>query len=109
MSVLHMNQIKTRVETLFDKKIDLSDIDKGNLPPDQRQNHFLTRALAAYAMHIVGHVELDLAALSVTDGGDDNGLDAIHYDERERRLYIVQSNGFTTEKVNLPMVTLKSL
>jgi hypothetical protein len=31
------------------------------------------------------------AAAAVTDGGNDNGLDAIHYDARARRLYLVQS------------------
>src|ERR1035437_4996398 len=91
MSIIHVNQIKNRVVALFDGKIDLSDVDKGTLPEKERESHFLTRALAAYAIYAVGHVDVEIAAASITDGGDENGIDAIHYDEREKRLYIVQS------------------
>jgi hypothetical protein len=91
MSIIHVNQIKTRVHELFDDKIDLSDVDTGNLSPKARESFFLSRALAAYAIHIVGHVDVDAAAAAVTDGGNDNGIDAIHYDERDKRLYVVQS------------------
>jgi hypothetical protein len=89
MSVIHLNQIKSKISALFDGKIDLSDVtdaDKGN--------YFLTRALAAYAVHYLSQAEVDVAAKSVTDGYDDNGIDAIHYDVRERRLYLVQSKWF---------------
>jgi hypothetical protein len=91
MSIIHVNQIKNRVVALFDGKIELSDVDKGTLPEKERESYFLTRALAAYAIYAVGHMDVDTAAVSITDGGDDNGIDAIHYDEREKRLYIVQS------------------
>jgi hypothetical protein len=91
MSIIHVNQIKTRVHELFDNKIDLSDVDAGNLSPKARESFFLTRALAAYAIHVVGHVDVEAAAAAVTDGGNDNGIDAIHYDERDKRLYVVQS------------------
>src|SRR5437588_557615 len=91
MSIIHVNQIKNRVMALFDGKIDLTDIDKGKISAADRESHFLTRALAAYAIHVMGHVEVDTAVGAVTDGGDDNGIDAVHYDEREKRLYIVQA------------------
>lgn len=91
MSIIHVNQIRTRVQELFTNKIDLSDVDSGSIQPKERDSFFLTRALAAYAIHTVGHVDVDAAAAAVTDGGGDNGIDAIHYDEREKRLYIVQS------------------
>jgi hypothetical protein len=34
---------------------------------------------------------VEIAAAAITDGGNDNGIDALHYDEREKRLYVVQS------------------
>jgi hypothetical protein len=86
MSIIHLNQIKSKITTLFQGKIDLSDVK----PADQ-ENHFLTRALAAYAIHYLAQADADSAAKSITDGFDDNGIDAIYYDVRERRLYLVQS------------------
>jgi len=86
MSVIHLNQIKGKITTLFDGKIDLSDVNE-----EDKTNYFLTRALAAYAIHYLSQAEPDVAAASITDGYNDNGLDAIHYDARERRLYLVQS------------------
>lgn len=79
------------MQSLFEGRIDLADIDKGGASEADRENHFLTRALSAYALYVLGHVEVEAAASAVTDGGDDNGIDAIHYDEREKFLYIVQS------------------
>jgi AIPR protein len=86
MSVIHLNQIKNKITTLFEAKIDLAGIRAAD-----RQNHFLSRALAAYAVHYLAHADVDDAAKAITDGFDDNGIDAIYYDIRERRLYLVQS------------------
>src|SRR5262249_41917392 len=61
MSIIHVNQIKNRVVALFDGKIDLTDIDKGKISKGDLESQFLTRALAAYAIHVKGHVEVDTA------------------------------------------------
>jgi hypothetical protein len=87
MSVLHLNQIKNKLTTAFGGKIDLSDVRN----PSDRDSQFLTRALAAYVLHYRVLADYDIAAKAVTDGYQDNGLDAIYYDGRERRLYLVQS------------------
>ncbi len=86
MSQIHLNAIRNNIGTLFDGKIDLSDVTEAN-----RENSFLSRGLAAYTLHYLGHAETEDAAKAVTDGFRDNGLDAIYYDARERRLYLVQS------------------
>jgi len=88
MSIIHVNQIKNHITRLFDGKIDLSDA--GEAGPD-RENQFLTRALAAYAIHFLSGADATSAGQSITDGANDNGIDAIFYHEPERRLYIVQS------------------
>jgi hypothetical protein len=91
MSVIHLTQIKDQLKKLFEGKIDLSDVVGPNTQADQKENFFLTRSLAAYALYyLAGATEIE-AANAITDGGDDNGIDAIYYDERERRLYLVQS------------------
>lgn len=86
MSIIHLNQIKNHISRLFLNKIDMSDTGGKN-----EEDQFLTRALAAYAVHFISQTDPNLAGAAVTDGGNDNGLDAVYYDERERRLYLVQS------------------
>jgi hypothetical protein len=91
MSVIHLNQIRAQVEKLFKGKIDLSDVDSPNCDPKNLERVFLTRGLAAYAIHYLAQANVDESAAAVTDGGDDNGIDAIYHDPVEKRLYIVQS------------------
>lgn len=88
MSIIHVNQIKNHVCRLFDGKIDMLDAGK---PGTDYDNQLLTRSLAAYAIHYLSGADPVNVAKSITDGGDDNGIDGIFYHEPERRLYIVQS------------------
>jgi len=89
MSIIHVNQIKTLVKRIFDSAIDLSDQPKA--PLAQLEDFFHTRALAAYAIHFLSGAPPAIAARAVTDGAGDNGIDAIYFDESNRRLYLVQS------------------
>lgn len=89
MSIIHVNQIKNQVVSLFDGLIDLSDVDAQAV--EHRGNFFLTRGLAAYAVHhLAGAAPVD-AALAITDAANDNGIDAIHFDDPNKRLYLVQA------------------
>jgi hypothetical protein len=47
---------------------------------EQRDKTFLTRALAAQALHRLAGVDASTAAGAVTDGSGDNGLDAVFVD-----------------------------
>ena len=64
--------------------------DAGDAGPNF-DNQLLTRSLAAYSIHYLSGVDPWGVAGSITDGGDDNGVDAIYYHEPERKMYIVQS------------------
>ncbi len=88
MSIIHVNQIKNHITRLFDGKIDMSDAGR---PGPDYDNQFLSRSLTAYAIHYLSGAEPSSCAQAITDGGDDNGIDAIFYHEPEKRLYIVQS------------------
>lgn len=59
--------------------------------PEERDRNFLTRALAAFAVHKLAHANLDDAAASVVDGGGDGGIDALHYAAANSTLWVVQS------------------
>jgi hypothetical protein len=58
---------------------------------EHAENHLLTRALAAHAVQFLAQTDPQSAASAVTDGTNDNGIDAIFYDVRDKRLYIIQS------------------
>ena len=89
LSIIHVNQIKNQVLKLFEPLIDLTDL--GSPPPEIRETFLLTRGLSAYAIYYLSGASPADAAASVTDAGNDNGLDAIYFDEPNKRLYLVQS------------------
>lgn len=89
MSIIHVNQIKSQVLKLFTDLIDLSDL--GNPPQEMKENFLLTRGIAAYAIHYLAGATPQDAAESITDAGNDNGIDALFFDEPSKRLYLVQS------------------
>lgn len=88
MSILHVSQIAGALHRLFDGKIDISDTQAGT--PDS-EKVFLTRALAAFSIKQLAGISPDDAALTVTDGTGDNGIDALHYDRLTKTMYVVQS------------------
>ena len=87
--MVEFNQVKKRIKKDFTNLIDLSDITISNSV--DRENFFLTRALSAYTISHFAQIENEIAANSVVDGGNDNGIDAIYYDEKSRLLYLIQS------------------
>lgn len=88
MSVIHVNQIRAQIKKLYTGKIDLSDV---NATGNELDNFFLSRGLAAYTVQFLAATDMDGAASSVTDGGGDNGIDALYYDDAEKVLYLVQA------------------
>lgn len=89
MSPIHLRHVRNSVERIFKNKIDVSDLS--TRPDDQRQAAFLSRALAAYALHHLAEAPPETAAAAVVDGFDDNGIDAVLYDEPGSTLWLVQS------------------
>ncbi len=98
MSVVHVNQIKSYIEKQLGALIDLSD---GNAQSKDRL--LLARGLAALAaMHVSG-VGKEEAALSVTDGGGDNGIDAVIVTPAKNKIFLIQSkwNDAGTKSIEL--------
>ena len=82
MSAIHISQIRKRLETLFRASIDMSDQKVGT---KSYEDMFLSRSLAAYSIHHLTGCDPSDAAISIIDGGDDNGIDAIYFDESETK------------------------
>lgn len=84
-----VNHIKQALDNLFTDKINLNDIKTTNV--DDIKKQFYSRAFAAYSLHILASLSVDDAAKSITDSYDDNGIDAVYYDEQQNTIYLVQS------------------
>lgn len=84
-----VNQIEGEVSRLFADRIDMSDYDgKKN---NQRKDALNSRAIAAYALHILADVGVNTAADSIVDGYEDNGIDALLFDREQNILWLVQA------------------
>jgi len=88
MSILHVNQIAGALHRMFDGHIDLSDAPPN---PEDREKCFRTRALAAFGVAQLAGITPPEAAKTVTDGSNDNGIDALHYDHATKTMYVVQA------------------
>jgi AIPR protein len=88
MSKIHVNQINKKIKDLFAEHIDMADQKAGSGTYD---DVFCSRGLAAYAIHHLSGCSSEDAAGSVTDGGNDNGIDAIYYDISQNKIYVAQS------------------
>lgn len=87
MPNLKLLRVQAKVDELFKDKIDLSDTTN----PDEKENKFYTRSLAALAVVMRCGIEFDVAAQSVTDGYHDMGIDAVYNDTTQKKLVLVQS------------------
>lgn len=90
MSIIHLNQIKTRVESIFSTLIDITDL-KHKPNSEELDDAKRSRSLAAYIIHHLTGCSREQAASAIVDGEDDNGIDAIYWDDKEFKLLLVQS------------------
>ncbi|WP_156254722.1 AIPR family protein [Sandarakinorhabdus oryzae] len=76
-----------KLHELFDGHLPI----KANGDADQNERDFLSRALAAYALHKLGGASIQDAAAGVVDGGGDGGIDGIYFSPVTNTLWLVQS------------------
>lgn len=88
MSVLKVNQIRTKIRSMFEPHLDLSDLSTADPERDQK---ILTRCLSAMAIYLQAGCTEKEASESVWDGPDDNGIDAAFFDAATSRVIFVQS------------------
>ncbi|MBZ5604584.1 MAG: AIPR family protein [Acidobacteriia bacterium] len=69
--------------------MDVSDIHAASV--DDKEVHFLSRSLAAFSIAELAKVDDRLAAESVVDEQDDDGIDAFYFDREEHICYVIQS------------------
>ena len=106
MSEIHINRIKNLMRKLFEHEIDMSDYET---KPDQKENAFLSRALAGYALTIMADIKPTEAAKSITDGYDDNGIDALHFDKLSNVFYLAASKWIGNGKGSISVTECQKL
>ncbi|UDM03244.1 AIPR family protein [Streptomyces longhuiensis] len=84
-----VRQVARALDETYADLIDVSDF--ANHSEDSRVSNFRSRALAAHAVRIVTGWSPSDAALTVIDGGADQGIDAIAVDHDRKHVYLVQS------------------
>lgn len=62
-----------------------------NWTPEQHEKNRLSRSLAAFAIEKLANVSPAQAASTIMDSGNDNGIDALHFDRPQNRLWLIQS------------------
>lgn len=82
-------QLAARLHEIFDGLIDLTDV--AGKSEAHQEGFFITRAyMALYFLNELG-LTPEQAASCITDGGADDGVDAIYVDKKSARIYFGQS------------------
>jgi AIPR protein len=89
MSIIQVNHIQSNCRARFSSLIDMSDITTKD--PEEKDAHFLSRALAALSVAALAKTDDLSAAQSVVDEFSDDGIDAFFFDRNEHIAYLVQS------------------
>lgn len=89
----------TRIDNLLKEKFGNS-INMDDTKETIGSSCYFSRALAATSLMMINKIEAEDAALSITDGRDDFGIDAIYINDNQKTITLVQSkhreNGTST-------------
>ena len=112
MPNLKMIRVQSKLDELFENKIDLSDASND----EDRENKYYTRSIAALAIIMRCGIDYESAAQTVTDGYHDMGIDAVYNDTTQKKLILVQSKwrkdgngGISQEEANTFVAGVKRL
>jgi len=82
-----IDHVPPHLHSTFDGKVPAGQAGDAHA----RENDFLSRALAAFAVMRLTGCSTDEAAASLVDGGGDGGIDAVHHSPTSNTLFVVQS------------------
>jgi len=88
MARLQLVRIKKKLEENLVNLIDMSDYAKKT--QQEKEKASLSRSYTAYSLVSLASAKEEEASQAIVDGFDDNGIDAIYYEEKESSLWLVQ-------------------
>jgi hypothetical protein len=83
-----VRQVRDALQGEFDGLIDMSD-ESG--PSEKKEQHFISRALAALVTQKLLGSDRDAAVDALVDGRGDGGIDAIAVSDSGTRIWLIQS------------------
>lgn len=83
-----IDHIPPHLHALFDGRVPPAEFGQTE---QEKENNFLSRALAAFAVHKLSGCTLDEAAASLVDGGGDGGIDAVYFSPTSNTVWLAQS------------------
>ncbi|MFF5668436.1 AIPR family protein [Streptomyces griseofuscus] len=86
---VQVRQVRRALTNEFAGLLDLTDVSTA--PQTHQETVFLTRALAAKAVQLVAGCTTGEAANAVTDGVDDNGIDAVLVASETAEIWLIQA------------------
>jgi hypothetical protein len=89
MSIIHVGHIRSNCEKRFSALVETDDIHTASA--EDKEVHFLSRALAAFAIAEIAKTDDKSAAASIVDEQNDDGIDAFFWNRTEHICYLVQS------------------
>ena len=78
---------------------ELINKDRPKIDQDKKQ---LSRAFSAFVIHKMLNISIAVAAKSVVDDFDDNGIDAIYYDTATKTLFLLQTKYMKDKQFDEP-------
>ncbi|MFT8519488.1 AIPR family protein [Acetobacter syzygii] len=94
-------QISGRLHQIFDDIIIVTR--KGGMDAQAVEQRFLTRAYAALSLLNLSDANITDAVQSITDGGNDDGIDAIYVSEHHKKIYLVQSKWLSNTRKGIEL------
>jgi hypothetical protein len=88
MSDAHIAQIEAMLKQRYFAMIPQLQV---NWQPEQHERNRISRSLAAFAIEKLADTTSAQAVNALMDGGNDNGIDALHFDRVKNRLWLVQA------------------
>lgn len=93
---LNVRRIANVLKQHFEGRIDMTGVKQSDY-----SDKFFSRSIAALTLVSKADVSIETACAAITDSFKDGGVDAIHFDRVNRKLYLVQSK-FTRKGSSSP-------
>ncbi len=104
---MRVRHVREALKREFDGRIDLSDV--AHKKEDEREQTFLSRALAALMVRHLTGCTTEAAAASVVDGRHDNGIDAVAIADGAPHLWLVQTKWSNTGRARVETSDVRSM
>ena len=95
------DQVSQRLDQIFDKLIIVNPV--GGQNEEQVKQRFRTQAYVALSLLHESGASISDAAASITDGGEDDGIDAVYTNDAQKKIFLVQGKWLNNTKKGIDL------